>query len=325
MSTATLPDTSDNQAAQSRWAVETHGLTKRFGENVAMNGVELLVPRGCAFGYLGPNGAGKTTLIRVLLGLTHADAGTMSLLGYPVPKHRDLALARVGAIVDEPRFHGHLSGRENLQILAAAREPAARDRIESSLERVGLLHRADDKVSKYSMGMRQRLGVAACLIGDPELLILDEPMNGLDPAGMAEMRDMIVSLVAEGCTVVLSSHLLDEVERTCDAVAIVDRGKVIRQGPISELLAGASLALQVECSEPDRARSLLEGSTIGAHIEVGPLGLGITLPAGTAREVIAEINRILVEGGISVYRLQEIQASLESWFLQVTSRLGAPE
>ena len=325
MSTATLPDTSDNQAAESRWAVETHGLTKRFGENVAMNGVELLVPRGCAFGYLGPNGAGKTTLIRVLLGLTHADAGTMSLLGYPVPKHRDLALARVGAIVDEPRFHGHLSGRENLQILAAAREPAARDRIESSLERVGLLHRADDKVSKYSMGMRQRLGVAACLIGDPELLILDEPMNGLDPAGMAEMRDMIVSLVAEGCTVVLSSHLLDEVERTCDAVAIVDRGKVIRQGPISELLAGASLALQVECSEPDRARSLLEGSTIGAHIEVGPLGLGITLPAGTAREVIAEINRILVEGGIAVYRLQEIQASLESWFLQVTSRLGAPE
>jgi ABC-2 type transport system ATP-binding protein len=325
MSTTTVLDTSSHQAAQSRWAVETHGLTKRFGENVAMNGVELLVPRGCAFGYLGPNGAGKTTLIRVLLGLTHADAGTMSLLGYPVPKHRDLALARVGAIVDEPRFHGHLSGRENLQILAAAREPAARDRIESSLERVGLLHRADDKVSKYSMGMRQRLGVAACLIGDPELLILDEPMNGLDPAGMAEMRDMIVSLVAEGCTVVLSSHLLDEVERTCDAVAIVDRGKVIRQGPISELLAGASLALQVECSEPDRARSLLEGSTIGAHIEVGPLGLGITLPAGTAREVIAEINRILVEGGISVYRLQEIQASLESWFLQVTSRLGAPE
>ncbi len=325
MSTTTVLDTSSHQAAQSRWAVETHGLTKRFGENVAMNGVELLVPRGCAFGYLGPNGAGKTTLIRVLLGLTHADAGTMSLLGYPVPKHRDLALARVGAIVDEPRFHGHLSGRENLQILAAARERAARDRIESSLERVGLLHRADDKVSKYSMGMRQRLGVAACLIGDPELLILDEPMNGLDPAGMAEMRDMIVSLVAEGCTVVLSSHLLDEVERTCDAVAIVDRGKVIRQGPISELLAGASLALQVECSEPDRARSLLEGSTIGAHIEVGPLGLGITLPAGTAREVIAEINRILVEGGISVYRLQEIQASLESWFLQVTSRLGAPE
>ena len=292
---------------------------------MAVNNVELLVPRGCAFGYLGPNGAGKTTLIRVLLGLTHADAGTMSLLGYPVPKHRDLALARVGAIVDEPRFHGHLTGRQNLQILAAARGPGARDRIRPALERVGILHRADDKVSKYSMGMRQRLGVAACLIGDPQLLILDEPMNGLDPAGMADMREMIISLVAEGRTVVLSSHLLDEVERTCDAVAIVDRGKVVRQGPISELLAGASLALQVECSEPDRARSLIDATRIGANIEVGSLGLGISLPAGTTRDVIAEINRVLVAGGISVYRLQEIQASLESWFLQVTSRLGAQE
>ena len=121
-----------------QWAVETHGLTKRFGDNVAVDGVELLVPRGCAFGYLGPNGAGKTTLIRVLLGLTHADAGTMSLLGYPVPHHRDRALARIGAIVDEPRFHGHLTGRQNLQILAAAREPAARERIDPSLERVGM-------------------------------------------------------------------------------------------------------------------------------------------------------------------------------------------
>ena len=205
----------------------------------------------------------------------------MSLLGYPVPKRRDVALARVRAIVDEPRFHGHLTGRQNLQILAAAREREARDRIGPSLERVGLTHRADDKVSKYSMGMRQRLGVAACLIGDPELLILDEPMNGLDPAGMAEMRDMILALVAEGRTVVLSSHLLDEVERTCDAVAIVDRGKVIRQGSISEPLAGASLMVQVECTEPDRARALVEGTAIAARIEVGQLGLGITLPGGT--------------------------------------------
>ena len=232
------------------WAVETHGLIKRFGENIAVNDVELLVPRGCAFGYLGPNGAGKTTLIRVLLGLTHADAGTMSLLGHVVPRHRDRALARVGAIVDEPRFHRHLTGRQNLQILAAAREPAAKGRIDPALERVGILHRADDKVSKYSMGMRQRLGVAACLLGDPQLLILDEPMNGLDPAGMLDMRDMIQSLVAEGRTVVLSSHLLDEVERTCDAVAIVDRGKVIRQGSISQLLAGSSFEVQVECSSP---------------------------------------------------------------------------
>jgi ABC-2 type transport system ATP-binding protein len=210
-------------------------------------------------------------------------------------------------------------------MLAEAREPAARDRIDPALERVGILHRANDRVSKYSMGMRQRLGVAACLLGDPELLILDEPMNGLDPAGMHEMRDMIISLVAEGRTVVLSSHLLDEVERTCDAVAIVDRGNIIRQGPISELLAGASLVLQVACSEPERARSLLAATTIGAAIDLGPLGLTVTLPAGTPRDVVAEIARVLVEGGISLYQLQQIQASLESWFLQVTSRLGAPE
>jgi ABC-2 type transport system ATP-binding protein len=201
VSATTLGEYSPPREAESQWAVETHGLTKRFGQNIAVNDVELLVPRGCAFGYLGPNGAGKTTLIRVLLGLTHADAGTMSLLGYPVPKHRDRALARVGAIVDEPRFHAHLTGRENLELLASAREAAAKGRVGLSLERVGLSHRADDRVAKYSMGMRQRLGVAACLIGDPQLLILDEPMNGLDPAGMQDMGEMILSLVAEGRTV----------------------------------------------------------------------------------------------------------------------------
>ena len=306
------------------WAVQTHGLTKRFGSNVAVNGVDLLIPRGCAFGYLGPNGAGKTTLIRVLLGLTRADAGTMSLLGYPVPKHRDVALARVGAIVDEPRFHAHLTGRQNLQVLAAAREPAARARIEPALQRVGILQRADDRVAKYSMGMRQRLGVAACLLGDPQLLILDEPMNGLDPAGMHEMRDMIRSLVSEGRTVVLSSHLLDEVQRTCDAVAIVDQGKIIRQGPISELLAGGSVTLQVECSEPDRAAAVLRQAAIAHAVDVEADGLAITLPAGTPREVISEVARILVSEQIAVYRLNPVQASLESWFLQVTSRLGDP-
>jgi ABC-2 type transport system ATP-binding protein len=323
MSNTMLLDDAGTLSDKTEWAVETHGLTKRFGDNVAVNGVELLVPRGCAFGYLGPNGAGKTTLIRVLLGLTHADSGTMSLLGYQVPKHRDLALARVGAIVDEPRFHGHLSGRDNLEILAEAREPAARLRINASLERVGLRDRADHRVSKYSMGMRQRLGVAACLLGDPQLLILDEPMNGLDPAGMHEMRDMILSLVAEGRTVMLSSHLLDEVERTCDAVAIVDRGNVIRQGPISELLAGASVVLQVDCSDPDKARGLIDRTTLKATIEATPLGLAITLPGETDKAAISEIARVLVEGGIALYRLQQIQASLESWFLDVTSRLGA--
>src|SRR5580704_9547571 len=269
----TLLEASEKRAPRSDWAVETHGLTKRFGNNVAVDGVELLVPRGCAFGYLGPNGAGKTTLIRMLLGLTRADAGTMSLLGHSVPRHRDMALARIGAIVDEPRFHSHLTGRQNLQILAAAREPEAKGRIGAALERVGILHRADDKVSKYSMGMRQRLGVAACLLGDPQLLILDEPMNGLDPGGMLDMRDMIKSLVDEGRTVVLSSHLLDEVERTCDAVAIVDKGKVIRQGPISELLAGSSLVVEIECSDPERARAIVEQRRTGAEVTSGPQGV----------------------------------------------------
>jgi ABC-2 type transport system ATP-binding protein len=317
-----LESASTWNAPRGEWAVETHGLTKRFGDKVAVNGVELLVPRGCAFGYLGPNGAGKTTLIRVLLGLTRADGGTMSLLGYPVPSQRAAALARVGAIVDEPRFHGHLTGRQNLQILAAAREPAARGRIDSALERVGILQRANDKVSKYSMGMRQRLGVAACLIGDPQLLILDEPMNGLDPAGMQDMRDMILSLVAEGRTVVLSSHLLDEIERTCDAVAIVDQGNVIRQGAISELLSGTAVSIEVDCADPARALSLIDGRFDSGTVTSGSQGLKIMLPAGTERDVIADVNRVLVEGGISVYRLQEIHASLESWFLEVTSRLG---
>ena len=305
------------------WAVETHGLTKRFGPNVAVDDVELLVHRGSAFGYLGPNGAGKTTLIRTLLGLTRADAGTMSLLGIPVPSERSRALARVGAIVDEPRFHHHLTGRENLRLLGAARGGDADGRIPGSLARVGLTERADDKVASYSMGMRQRLGVAACLLGDPELLILDEPMNGLDPAGMHEMRAMIRSLVDEGRTVMLSSHLLDEVERTCDAVAIVDRGRVIRQGPIDELVrtAGARI-VRLDCSDPAAAGRLLGQSGITAGVTLGELMLTVTLPSGASRETVAEVNRRLVEGGISVYGLQEVHATLEDWFLSVTSRLG---
>jgi ABC-2 type transport system ATP-binding protein len=305
------------------WAVETHGLTKRFGANVAVNGVELLVPRGCAFGYLGPNGAGKTTLIRTLLGLTRSDGGTMSLLGIPVPAQRSRAQARVGAIVDEPRFHPHLTGRDNLRLLAAARGGDARARIMPSLERVGLSERADDKVASYSMGMRQRLGVASCLLGDPELLILDEPMNGLDPAGMHEMRAMIISLVDEGRTVVLSSHLLDEVERTCDAVAIVDRGRVVRQGPIDELTRGAGAgSVQVDCAEPARAARLIDEAGITAGTSLTDAGVSVALPAGSSRELVAEINRRLVEAGISVFGLQETRASLEEWFLSVTTRLG---
>ena len=175
-------------------------------------------------------------MIRTLLGLTHASAGSMSLLGHPVPAERAQALQRVGAIVEEPRFHSHLTGRENLRIVAAARGPEVRARIAPALARVGLAERADEKVKRYSLGMRQRLGVARCLLADPQLLILDEPTNGLDPGGIQEFREMIRAMVEqEGRTVFISSHLLDEVEKICDAAAIVDRGKVVTQGPIAEL------------------------------------------------------------------------------------------
>ena len=175
------------------------------------------------------------------------------------------------------------------------------------------------------MGMRQRLGVASSLLGDPELLILDEPMNGLDPAGMHEMRAMILSLVAEGRTVVLSSHLLDEVERTCDAVAIVDHGRVIRQGPIDELTRGAGgVVVQVDCAEPGRAAQLIDEAGIAAGTTRTETGLTVTFPAGASRAVIPDLTRRLVRADIDVYGLREIQTSLEDWFLAVTSRLGEP-
>jgi ABC-2 type transport system ATP-binding protein len=308
--------------ADSQWAVEVRGLTKHFGDRAAVDHVDLFVPRGCAFGYLGPNGAGKTTLIRILLGLTRADSGTTSLLGWPVPAERGRALARVGAIVDEPRFHGHLTGRENLEILAAARGGGARQRIGPALDRTRLAQRAGDKVSAYSMGMRQRLGLAACLLGDPQLLILDEPMNGLDPAGMHEMRDMLRGLTGEGRTVMLSSHLLDEVERTCDQVAIVDRGRVIRQGPIGELIAGAGAAVEVQCPDPPAAARALAQCAVASRIARTETGLTVTLGPGPARAQADEINRCLVGAGISVHGLRLTHPSLEDWFLSVTSRLG---
>jgi len=319
------------QGEQGEFAVETSGLTKSFGNNVVVNSVDLKVPRGCAFGYLGPNGAGKTTLIRLLLGLLRADSGSMSLLGYPVPEQRSTALASVGAIVDEPRFHRHLTGRQNLTVIASAREPQALDRIGPSLARVGLTERADDRVARYSMGMRQRLGVAACLLGDPELLILDEPMNGLDPAGMREMRGMILSLVDEGRTVVLSSHLLDEVQRTCHAVAIVDRGRVVRQGTIDDLLQATNLGVQIECRPTDRANEIVSemqmvlGVPVVTGIQKGTDGLGISLSPEATRDHVAEMNRRLVDGGIAVYRLQPVRASLEEWFLSVTTALGSDQ
>jgi ABC-2 type transport system ATP-binding protein len=297
--------------------VETEKLTKRFGERVAVDGVDLRIPRGSAFGYLGPNGAGKTTLIRMLLGLTSATSGSMRLLGRPVPAERAAALARVGALVEEPRFHAFLTGRENLEIIAAARDAAALERIEGVLDRVGLAARADERVKKYSLGMRQRLGVARALLGDPELLILDEPTNGLDPAGILEFRNLVRRLVGEGRTVVLSSHLLDEVERICDAVAIVDRGRVVWQGAIEAIRGGVGSTLLVEVDDVPAARALLADHTVEDTAD----GLRVSLPTDADPHVAAEINRTLVAAGIGVRRLDPSRASLEQRFLEITSRL----
>jgi ABC-2 type transport system ATP-binding protein len=300
--------------------VETSGLTKRFGERVAVDNVELHVPAGAAFGYLGPNGAGKTTLIRMLLGLTQATAGTMSLLGRPVPAERAAALARVGAIVEEPRFHTHLTGRENLSVIAAAREPEAHDRIDGALARVGLTHRADERVKRYSLGMRQRLGVARSLLADPELLILDEPTNGLDPAGIHEFRDMIRGFVAEGRTVLLSSHLLDEVEKICDEVAIVDQGKVVAQGPIAELAAGGKQTILIATSDDEQALGIFSAHRAVESAQKEHGGIRITLDPGAA-DGGDDISRRLVLAGLAIRRFEPARVSLEQRFLEITSRL----
>jgi ABC-2 type transport system ATP-binding protein len=219
--------------------IETRGLTKRFGRRAAVADVDLSVPAGCAFGFLGHNGAGKTTVIRLLVGLTRPDAGTIRIAGRPLDTSRADVLARVGAVIEEPRFHHHLTGRENLRVIAAARGPQARRQIEPALARVGLADRGNDRVGTYSQGMRQRLGIARCLLADPDLIILDEPMNGLDPGGIQELRGLIAGLVAERRTVFISSHLLDEIEKTCQAAAVIDRGRLVAQGPIRELVGDA--------------------------------------------------------------------------------------
>jgi len=304
------------------FVLETSGLTKRFGDRVAVDDVDLRVPRGAAFGYLGPNGAGKTTLIRMLLGLTEATSGRMHLLGRSVPAERAAALARVGAIVEEPRFHGHLTGRENLTVIAAAREPEAHARIEGALARAGLSQRADERVKRYSLGMRQRLGVARSLLADPELLILDEPTNGLDPAGMHEFRDMIRGFVAEGRTVLLSSHLLDEVEKICDAVAIVDRGRVVMQGSIADLARGGEQTILIATSDEERALALLAENRAVSSAVAEAEGIRVSLRTDVETQPAAdEVGRRLVLAGLAIRRFEPARASLEQLFLEITTRL----
>jgi ABC-2 type transport system ATP-binding protein len=322
---AEAPDLSVPDLDTASPAIETSGLTKRFGERTALDGIDLQVPRQCAFGFLGPNGAGKTTIIRTLLGLTRASAGSMHLLGHPVPTERTQALRRVGAIVEEPRFHMYLSGRENLRLVAAVREPQARERIAPALERVGLSDRADQRVKSYSMGMRQRLGVARCLLADPLLLILDEPTNGLDPGGIQEFREMIRAMVEqEGRTVFISSHLLDEVERTCDAAAIVDRGKIVTQGTIADLAAGGDVRHELILGVDDvqLALSTLDASELALEARPSEEGLRVVLAGGA--ETAAQVNGMLVRAGVGVMRLEPVRHSLEQRFLEITARLDQP-
>jgi ABC-2 type transport system ATP-binding protein len=304
-------------------AVQTIGLGKRFGPRAALEGVDLEVPRGVAFGFLGANGAGKTTLIRLLLGLAEPTAGRVRVLGRDVAGDRAAALSRVGAIIEEPRFHPHLTGRENLRIHAAARERSAHARIDGALARVGLAARADDRVKTYSLGMRQRLGVARCLLADPELLILDEPMNGLDPAGIIEMRHLIRELVGEGRTVLLSSHLLDEVEKTCDLAAIVDQGRVLAQGTIHELVRGGPRAIDIVCHSPLEAATLLAavpGVTRAAD-HGGGLRVTLSPEAPVDREIVTALLRRLLDHGVAVERVAPVAASLEDRFLTMTTPL----
>jgi ABC-2 type transport system ATP-binding protein len=307
----------------SELAVQTVGLGKRFGARAALDGVDLDVPRGVAFGFLGANGAGKTTLIRLLLGLAEPTMGSMRVLGREVPRERAAALSRVGAIIEEPRFHPHLTGRENLHVHAAARERSSHERVDGALARVGLAARAGDRVKTYSLGMRQRLGVARCLLADPELLILDEPMNGLDPAGILEFRRLIRELVAEGRTVLLSSHLLDEVEKTCDVAAIVDQGRIVAQGTIHELVRGGPRAIDIVCHGPVQAATLLAampGVTRATDHE-GCLRVTLSPEAPVDREIVTALLRRLLDHGVAVERVAPVATTLEERFLTMTTPL----
>ncbi len=301
--------------------IEARGLTKRFGERTAVDHVDLDVPAGSCFGFLGPNGAGKTTLIRLLLGLARADEGRVLIGGVDVAADPRSALRRVGAIVEEPRFHAHMTGVENLVVHAALLDGDPRERIPEMLDRVGLRGRGDDKVSNYSMGMRQRLGVARALLGEPELLVLDEPTNGLDAEGMAEFRTLIRGLVEDdGRTVFLSSHLLDEMEKLCDEVAIVEQGRVVEQSSVSAFISGGGLALVLDVDDPGRARELLAHPDIRiSDLEGGRLRLD---GVGEREQAIA-ITRRLVEGGVGVAEIRRHVQTLEERYLESTRQAAS--
>jgi ABC-2 type transport system ATP-binding protein len=299
--------------------IEVEGLRKEYrrlrgGTHVAVEGLDLEVPEGGVYGFLGPNGSGKTTTIRCLLGLSRASAGSCTVLGQSSPRQLHKVIDDVGAIVESPALFPTFSGQRNLRLLARSKG-ISNAAVDQALERVGLADRADDAVKAYSLGMRQRLGIAAALVKDPALLILDEPVNGLDPAGIVEMRDLLRSLGAEGRTVFVSSHLLSEIEQTCDRVAILVRGRHIASGTVAEVLASATAgaaAVLVKVDDLDAGGTALAA----AGMPVERVGEQLRVTVDPARA--AEITRVLAESGQWVSELRPVEHRLEDVFLQLT-------
>ena len=302
--------------------IETAGLTKRLGGRNVINGIDLAVPRGSVFGFLGPNGSGKTTTIRILLGLASATSGEVRVLGESIPRALQEVLPRVGALVEGPGFYPFLSGTANLLRLDAADRyvsPATRRRrVDAALERVGLSQAAGKKVGRYSLGMKQRLGIANALLTHRDLIVLDEPTNGLDPQGTREVRHLVRSLTEEGTTVFVSSHLLTEVEQICSHAAVLSAGSFVAQGSLEELRRAGEPRIRVTTPDIQAARSVLQrlgatpdddGARSGAH------GVTAPLPAGLAPD---RVVRALVEENVRVTGFSVDQAGLEELFVALT-------
>ena len=299
--------------------IEIEGLRKEYRRwrrppKVAVQGLDLYVPEGGVFGFLGPNGSGKTTTIRCLLGLVAPSAGQLTVLGRPSPQGLRDSMPSIGAIVETPALFPTMSGRENLELLGAIDRIGPR-RVEEVLATVGLADRADDKVNKYSLGMRQRLGLAAALLKDPALLVLDEPVNGLDPAGIREIRQLLHRLGAEGRTVFLSSHLLSEVEQTCDRVAIIDEGRLVLSGCVDDVLAAAARpSVLVGVGDVVAGSGVLRRAGLSVEAEGGLIRVGI------APTEAAHVTKLLADAGLYVHELRPDAVSLEDLFLSITGR-----